>query len=96
MSNAALELASRFLLGEEEDGVLAHDDHATNHTDNTKPLRVAAIFIILATGLLGGIPPLFLKVSFSVCWRDWGSGVLGLTVTYVVHIMARGTLNMHS
>ena len=37
----------------EED--MAHDD--------TQTLRIVSIFVILAAGLLGGLPPLFIKVG---------------------------------
>lgn len=31
-------------------------------TENTQALRIASIFVILAAGIIGGVPPLFLKV----------------------------------
>lgn len=32
------------------------------NTDESKGLRIAAVFIVLSAGLLGGIPPLMMKV----------------------------------
>ncbi|GIL77054.1 hypothetical protein Vretimale_3218 [Volvox reticuliferus] len=50
--------------------------------DDTEPLRVVSIFVILATGLLGGLPPLFLKV-----FRDPDS-----VLTHTVRSFAAGVI----
>ena len=39
---------------------LGEADHG--HGGGTQTLRTAAVFIVLAAGLLGGLPPLFIKV----------------------------------
>ncbi len=33
-----------------------------NAGENTQALRIASIFVILMAGVIGGLPPLFLKV----------------------------------
>ena len=43
------------------------DDHAHEEGDSTLSLRVAAVFIILAAGLLGSLPPLYAKVGVCGC-----------------------------
>ncbi len=61
-------------LSELQDGTSAHvntvdpgpEAEAEMATENTQALRIASIFVILAAGVIGGIPPLFLKV--------WSSG----------------------
>ncbi len=69
-------LALRVLLGpghshvveEEEDHDHAgetegeHDDHDEEGHGSTQTIRIIAIFVILASGLIGGLPPLFMKV----------------------------------
>lgn len=32
--------------------------------DHTQTLRIVSVFVILAAGLIGGLPPLFLKVRW--------------------------------
>jgi hypothetical protein len=65
------QLAMRLLLQAAEndrDHMDGHLDHADEgHQDeqpSNKNLRIAAIFIILAAGLVGGLPCLFLKVRY--------------------------------
>jgi ABC-type nickel/cobalt efflux system permease component RcnA len=55
-------------------GHVMNDDHEHDHDedpaaedahaeDATKWLRIVAVFVILVSGLAGGLPPLFSKVS---------------------------------
>lgn len=50
-------------LSVEVEGSSQEFDAEREETDNTRPLRIAAIFIILASAMLGGLFPLFLKVG---------------------------------
>lgn len=52
-----------------EDGHLAEDDpqQQDSTSESTLGLRVLAIFMILAAGLLGALPPLFLRVGLLLC-----------------------------
>ncbi|KAG2495363.1 hypothetical protein HYH03_006631 [Edaphochlamys debaryana] len=55
---------------------------AEGPTDDTLPLRIAAIFIILTTGLIGGLPPLFLKI-----FRDPTSAVTQLVRSFAAGVI---------
>jgi hypothetical protein len=64
-------IAMRMLLGpghglddhedDEHEGDAAEEEH-DHEEDNTKWLRIVAVFVILVSGLVGGLPPLFSKV----------------------------------
>jgi hypothetical protein len=45
--------------------LLGHGDgeEGEDEPSATKPLRIAAVFIVFVAGMLGGIPPFFIKVS---------------------------------
>mmetsp|Transcript_11698 Transcript_11698/g.28715 ORF Transcript_11698/g.28715 Transcript_11698/m.28715 type:complete len:392 (-) Transcript_11698:1177-2352(-) len=74
----------------------AHDEHG----ENTQNLRIAAIFIVMSAGLLGGIPPLLMKT-----FRDQGSIVrlllralaAGIIIALaLIHIIPEAVEPMHS
>ncbi|KXZ44705.1 hypothetical protein GPECTOR_63g32 [Gonium pectorale] len=75
-----------------------HDEHEDGVHENTKPLRIAAIFIILATGLIGGFPPLFLKVfrdpdsTTTRLVRSFSAGVIAALA--LVHIIPEAVVEM--
>ncbi|GFR42139.1 hypothetical protein Agub_g2985, partial [Astrephomene gubernaculifera] len=76
----------------EEEQVLASED--------TRALRIASVFIILATGLLGGLPPLFLKVfrdqdsTTTRLVRSFSAGVIAALA--LVHIIPEAISDMSS
>lgn len=53
--------------------VLAHGTHDESKDENTLGLRIAAVFIILAAGLIGGLPPLYIQVR-GACMRALACG----------------------
>ena len=57
MADVILAAASRALLGGAHRDVDDDDAHDGDGSDNTKPLRIAAVFVVLAGGILGGVPP---------------------------------------
>ena len=72
-------LAGRLLQQDEEPPVFGPDaEEAEEPTAYTLDLRITAIFVILASGLLGGLLPLIIKVgALSACvgrlWRRCNS-----------------------
>lgn len=59
--NPADEMFFRRLLQDGEDGVQSSSE-VIDSPENSQPLRIAAVFIVLAAGLLGGMPALFIPV----------------------------------
>lgn len=66
--------ALRVLLGgkhaasaEEAEEEHSEEEHSEEEdfSAQTRQLRIAAIFIIFAAGMIGGVPPLFSRVSFA-------------------------------
>ncbi len=56
-------MAQRILMHSSAHSDGADDLAGDEHTDDaTLALRIAAVFIIFAAGMIGGIPPLFMKV----------------------------------
>ncbi|KAG2434372.1 hypothetical protein HYH02_012387 [Chlamydomonas schloesseri] len=67
-------------------------------TEDTQALRIAAIFVILAAGVLGGIPPLFINVfrnqegMLTRVVRSFAAGVI--LALALVHIIPEAVLEM--
>ncbi|KAG2495362.1 hypothetical protein HYH03_006630 [Edaphochlamys debaryana] len=66
-------------------------DDGAEEADNTVPLRIAAVFVVLAAGLIGGLPPLFLKAfrdtqsTLTKLIRSFSAGViLALALVHII------------
>jgi len=42
--------------------------HAQGADDDTLDIRIASVFVVLVSGMIGGIPPLYLKVTGKDAW----------------------------
>ncbi|GLC65813.1 hypothetical protein PLESTF_000346000 [Pleodorina starrii] len=96
---AALETESLWLESSGVDEEQAHVDHVDEGAhDDTRTLRIVSIFVILAAGLIGGLPPLFLKAfrdpdgMLTRLIRPFAAGVI-LTLA-LVHIVPEAVEEM--
>lgn len=49
----------------------AHDDEGEGGGEDTQDVRIAAIFVILVAGLVGGLIPVFVKVRIIRMMLGW-------------------------
>ncbi|GFR42140.1 hypothetical protein Agub_g2986 [Astrephomene gubernaculifera] len=69
-------------------------------SDDTQTLRIASIFIVLAAGFIGGLPPLFLKVfrdpdsTTNRLARSFSAGVIATLA--LVHVIPEAISDMSS
>ncbi|GIL58680.1 hypothetical protein Vafri_13673 [Volvox africanus] len=79
-------------------GALFQQDQHHYAGPNTQPLRVASIFLVLAAGLLGGMPPLFMKAFrdpdtvLARLMRSFSAGII--LVLALVHIIPEAVEEM--
>ncbi|GLI59604.1 hypothetical protein VaNZ11_001534 [Volvox africanus] len=84
------------LNAEEDENQL--DNPAERSLDNTETIRIVSIFVIFFTGLLGGLPPLFLKVFrdpdsvLTRTVRSFAAGVIAALA--LVHIIPEAVKEM--